>query len=146
MTTNGCTMPVHLETHTPEIDLTPGTTKSDVVFFLYNNPEFGYRPSEIKEELDIPRGTATTTVKRLHESGYIGKTEDSYYYALENREDICRYVASLDQLDRLFGHHTEEGANSAPASLTTQPDRDIDEDDVETELSELEDEITDSNG
>jgi DNA-binding MarR family transcriptional regulator len=95
-------MPVHLDTHAPDIDLTPGTTKSDIVAFLYNNPEYGYRPSEIREHLDIPHGIATTTLKRLHEASYIGKTEDSYYHALEHRETLRRYVAGLDQLDRMF--------------------------------------------
>lgn len=95
-------MPVHLDTHNPDIDLTPRTTKSDIVAFLYDNPEYGYRPSEIREHLDIPHGIATTTLKRLHEASYIGKTEDSYYHALEHRETLRRYVAGLDQLDRMF--------------------------------------------
>lgn len=139
-------MPVHLDSHTPDLDLTPGTTKSDIVAFLYTNPEFGYRPSEIKEQLNIPRGTATTTLNRLHESGYIGKTVDSYYHALENRDDIRRYVSSLDQLDRMFGHHTEGSAHTTSASPATEPDSDIDAADVDAELSELEAEISDSDG
>jgi hypothetical protein len=89
-------MPVRLDTHDPEIDLTLGTTKSDIVAFLYENPEYGYRPAEIRDRLDIPHGTATTTLKCLQDHGYLGKTEDGYYHALDNREDLQRYVASLD--------------------------------------------------
>lgn len=81
-------MPVHLDTHTPDVDLTPGTTKSDIVAFLYENPEYGYKPLEVKEQLGIPHGTATTTLKRLHEESYIGKTDDGWYHALDHREDL----------------------------------------------------------
>lgn len=127
-------MPVHLDTHTPDADLTPGTTKSDIVAFLYNNPEYGYKPAEVKEHLDIPHGTATTTLKRLHEEGYIGKTDDSYYHALDNREDLRHYVAALDQLHRMFNQPTD----APDAKGASSP---IDHDTVESELDELDDEI-----
>ena len=130
-------MPVHLDSHDPEIDLTPGTTKSDIVAFLYSNPQYGYRPNEITTELDIPHGTTTTTLTRLHEEGYIGKTEDSYYYALENREDLRRYVASLDQLDRMFTQPSEKAAPE-PHQSEQSADEDIAEAELEAELDDLE--------
>jgi DNA-binding MarR family transcriptional regulator len=133
-------MPVHLDTHNPDIDLTPRTTKSDIVAFLYDNPEYGYRPSEIREHLDIPHGTATATLKRLYEAGYIGKTEDSYYYALEQRETLRRYVASLDQLDQMFTHPTNEGCLST-LDAEGAPSERIDDAEGERELTELEDEL-----
>lgn len=133
-------MPVHLDTHDPDIDLTPGTTKSDIVAFLYNNSEYGYKPAEVSNHLDIPHGTATTTLKRLHEAGYIGKTEDSYYHALEQREELQRYVGSLDQLDRMF---TEPSGQDHPSTSETEgasPER-IDDTGIERELAALEDEL-----
>lgn len=135
-------MPVHLESHEPDIDLEPGTTRSDVVAFLYRNPEFGFRPAEIKEALDIPRGTATTTLTRLHDEGYIGKTTDSYYHALNDHESVRRYVASLNQLERMFGHHRDEEAQTSPAEPTGDSGRQIGDSEVEAELAELEADIT----
>jgi DNA-binding PadR family transcriptional regulator len=132
-------MPVHLDTHDPDIDLTPGTTKSDIVAFLYTNPEYGYKPTEIREHLDIPHGTATTTLKRLREAGYIGKTEDSYYHALDHQERLRRYVAGLDQLDRLFNHPSDTDHPSTRDAEGAPPNR-IDEADLDRELVELDDE------
>lgn len=134
-------MPVHLDSHTPDIDLTPGTTKSDIIVFLYNNPEFGYKPAEIVDELDIPRGTATTTLKRLYDSGYIGKTPDSYYHALDDHDGIHRYLSSLDQLHRMFSERTEDNDQG---SVSTEPSNQADEPtdaEVETELAELEEDL-----
>ncbi len=102
------TIPVHLDPLTLEADLTPDITKSDIVAFLYANSEYGYRSIEIRNHLDIPHGNATTTLKRLHEEGYIGKTDDSYYHALDNREELRRYVVSLDQFHRMSNRATDE--------------------------------------
>lgn len=132
-------MPVHIDTHNPEIDLTPGTTKSDIVAFLYSNPEYGYKPAEIRNQLTIPHGTATTTLKRLQEDGFIGKTQDGYYHALENREDLQRYVSSLDQLERMFRQPIEEEATSGSESgaSNTADDREL-EDELDSLAAEIE--------
>ena len=136
-------MPVFLENHDPEIDLRPGTTKSDIVAYLYRNPEWGYSPREIREALEIPRGTATTTLKRLYDEEYVGKTEDGYYHALGERTDVRRYVSSLDQVNRMFGHHRDGDATPE------EPERQLGEgrtdEELEAELAELESDPENSN-
>lgn len=132
-------MPVLLEDHDSELTLQPGTTKSDIVAYLCQNPEWGYSPQDVKEALGIPRGTATTTLKRLYDDDYVGKTDDGYYHALSDREDIHRYVASLDQVHRMFGHHRN------PDATAEKPEKQIGEgrtdEELEAELTELEDGI-----
>ncbi|WP_244877440.1 helix-turn-helix domain-containing protein [Haloferax prahovense] len=107
--------------------------------YLYQNSEWGYSPQELKEALDIPRGTATTTLKRLYDDDYIGKTDDGYYYALRERDDIRRYVSSLNQVDRLFGHHRD--ADATPE----EPDKQIGggrtDEELDAELTKLEAEV-----
>lgn len=134
-------MPVHLDSHTPDIDLTPGTTKSAIVAFLYRHPEYGFKPAEIRDELDIPRGTATTTLNRLHEAGYVGKTADSYYHALDDHEGVRRYVASLDQLHRMFGHRREDRDTTRSDGSPADAGSGVSDAEVEAELAELEADI-----
>jgi len=141
LTTFGYNMPVPLENHEPDLSLQPGTTKSDIVMFLYQNPEWGYSPKEVKEALEIPRGTATTTLARLYEDGYIGKTGDSYYHALSDRDDIRRFVANLDQANRMFGHHRE--ADAEPEDPETKIGEGRTDADLEEELAELEEDLVD---
>lgn len=131
-------MPVLLEDHDSDLTLRPGTTKSQIVAYLYRNPEWGYSPQEIKESLNIPRGTATTTLKRLYDDGYVGKTDDGYYHALSDREDIRRYVANLNQVDRMFGHHRD--ANATPEVPEKQIGDSRTDEELDAELAELEDE------
>ena len=136
-------MPVLLKHHDSELNLRPGTTKSDIVAYLYQNPEWGYSPQDLRESLDIPRGTATTTLKRLYDDDYIGKTDDGYYHALSEREDIRRYVSNLDQVHRMFGRHRDTDATPE------EPEKQIGEgrtdEDLNAELAELEDDIGDVN-
>jgi len=122
---------VRLEDHSPEVDLTPDTTKSAIVELLYRNDEYGYKPKAVHEELGIPHNTAKTTLRRLKNEEYIAQTEDGFYHARSDREDLYRYVGSLDGLDRLFADHedTESRDDSAETSDTepTLSDEEIDE-------------------
>jgi len=120
---------VRLEDHSPEVDLTPDTRKSTIVAFLYRNDEYGYKPKAVHEELDIPHNTAKTTLRRLKHDEYIAQTEDGYYHARSEREDLYRYVGALDGLDRLFADHNDTERNDASG------------DDADTEPTLSEDEI-----
>lgn len=118
-------MPVHLGSHDPDLDLTPGTTKSDIIGFLYRNDEYGYSPQEIHSELDIPHNTAKVTAKRLYDNEYIDKTPDGYYHAREDREDLYRYGAALDGLERMFADHGT--AETSPDSVEPRTDTELGE-------------------
>lgn len=134
-------MPVLIDEHDASLSLRPGTTKSAIVAYLYRHAQWGYSPSEISETLSIPRGTATTTLKRLAEEEYVDKTDDGYYYARDDRPDVRRYVSSLDQAERLFGHHRE--ATDTPTAPPTQTGDTRTDAAVTAELDALEAELDD---
>lgn len=114
-------MPVPLESHDSEVDLRPGTTKSDIVEFLNRNDDFGYSPREIATELDIPHNTAKVTLKRLFDNEYTDKTPDGYYHARPDREDLYRYTVALDGLDRMFTTYEDsrDAENESDADVDT---------------------------
>lgn len=129
-------MPVHLESHDADLELTPGTTKSDIVAFLYRNDAYGYSPRDIHEELAIPHNTAKVTLKRLYDDEYIDKTPDGYYHARPDREDLYRYTAALEGLDRMFttpeqvdshGEDTEDLTDTDVGEPATLTDDDVKE-------------------
>ena len=68
-------------------------------------------------------------------------TEDnSSSHDLEQRETFRRYVASRDQLDRMFSHPTDGSQPPTPDTEGASPER-IDDAEIERELTELEDEL-----
>jgi len=134
-------MPIHRETHPDDVDLKPGTTKSDIVVFLYRNLDFAYTPSEVATELDIPAGTATTTLRRLHERGYVGRMKEGYYHGLDDREDLRRYPRSVAETEAMFASHPDNSTGPDPDPATELDDLTTDDAALESEVDELEDEL-----
>lgn len=124
-----------------DIDLKPGTTKSDIVVYLYQNLDFAYTPCEIAEELDIPKGTATTTLRRLHNRGYVGRMEEGYYHGLNDREDLRRYPQSVAETEALFATHPDNADAPEPDPAREADADSTDDATLEAELDELEDEF-----
>ena len=104
-------MPIDLREHNPDdgIDVRPGTNKAAIIKLLYRETNLGYTPTEIRKALDLPRGTTSTTLSRLHDDGQIGKTADSLYHGFEHRDDLRRFARSLVQLDEMFTRYPDPG-------------------------------------
>lgn len=144
-------MPVDLRSHDPDdgIDIDPGTNKAAIVKLLYGNPNLGYKPSEIREQLDLPSGSVTTSLLRLHEDGQVGKTADGYYHALESRDDLRRFASSLVQVESLTSRYETDDLTPADAEQTKSREDQLDDlggtnrgrTDAEAELEEIEDDL-----
>ncbi|MFD1585872.1 BlaI/MecI/CopY family transcriptional regulator [Halorientalis brevis] len=144
-------MPVDLRTHDPDdgVDIDPGTNKAKIIKLLYSNPHLGYKPSEIHTNLDIPKGSVTTTLLRLCESDHIGKTTDGYYHALESRDDLRRFATGLVQVEDLTSRYAGDELSPGDAEQTrsreerleniTESERTANE--IDTELAGLEDDL-----
>lgn len=124
-------MPISLDRHDPDIGLTPGTTKSDIVAFLYQNDEYGYSPREIHEELDIPHNTAKVTLKRLYDNEFIEKTPDGYYHARSDRDDLYRYLGALKGLDRMFTEHDADDSSESGGEIESDESATLNDEDIE---------------
>lgn len=139
-------MPVDLRTHDPDdsIDIDPGTHKATIVRYLYLHPHFGFKPAELHDSLDIPKGSVTTTLVRLLDDGYVGKTSDGYYHALTTRDDLRRFATGLVQTEELVtrydGFSPDEFDVTDDFEVSTERDA-PGADDVEAELEGLEKEL-----
>ncbi|PSP68481.1 PaaX domain-containing protein [Halobacteriales archaeon QS_1_69_70] len=104
-------MPIDLRKHDPDdpITIRPETNKAKIIKLLYHDTNLGFTPAELRDELDLPRGTVSGTLSRLHDEGRIGKTSDGLYHGLEHREDLRRFAQSLISLDTMLSRHSEAG-------------------------------------
>ena len=109
--------------------------------FLYQHLDFAYTPSEIAEELDIPKGTATTTLRRLHDQGYVGRMEDGYYHGLNDREDLRRYPHSVTETEAMFANHPDNTDAPEPDPARPVDTHSVDDASLESELNELQNEF-----
>ena len=113
-------MPVDLRRHDPDdtINIRPGTNKAAIIKVLYRDTNLAYTPAEIRGELDLPRGTTSTTLSRLHDDGLIGKTSDGLYHGLDHRGDVRRFARSLVQLDDMAARYPDLGLDPADVEQT----------------------------
>lgn len=119
-----------------EIEISPGTPRSAIIAHLYRHPEQNHALEDIMDALGISREAVTTTLAQLHDDGYIGKADEKRYHALADQRAIRRYVASLDELHRMFGHHRDAG--TAPEKPRSKIGGDRTDQELDAELSRLE--------
>jgi predicted transcriptional regulator len=100
-----------LRTHNPDepINIRPGTNEAAIVKLLYANPHLGFTPTELEEQLDIAPGSVSTTLSRLLEKGYIGKTADGLYHSLDDELQIGQFARSLVKLDHIATTYPNAG-------------------------------------
>lgn len=106
-------MPIDLRKHDPDdpITIRPETNKAKIIKLLYQDTNLGFTPAEIREELDLPRGTVSGVLSRLNNGGLVGKTSDGLYHGLDHRDDLVRFAQSLVSLDTMLSRHPEAGIN-----------------------------------
>ncbi|MFB6131866.1 MAG: PaaX domain-containing protein [Halanaeroarchaeum sp.] len=104
-------MPIDLRNHDPTdaITIRPDSNKAKIIKLLYQDTNLGYKPAEIRQTLDIARGSTSTTLSRLHDDGLIGKTSDGLYHGFDHRDDLRRFARSLVQLDAMFDRYPDPG-------------------------------------
>lgn len=101
-------MPIHMPTHEPEIELSAGSLKSDLVEFLYNNPDYGYQPEELERHFTTTEETIADTLSELHAMGYIGITIDGYYHSLPGRKRLTELRSARKPASSMFTQPTIE--------------------------------------
>ena len=85
------TMPVDFESYQPNDLPAENTNGRRILTFLAESPELGFRPSELVDELDIPRGSVGTTLRRLEQRGLVRHKGE--YWAI-NGEAFDAHTAS----------------------------------------------------
>jgi len=134
-------MPIDLRTHDPadNVNIDPRTNKAAIIRLLYTHPHYGFTPAEIHDRLeDIPKGSITATVGRLLNEGYIGKTADGYYHALENRDDLRRFAHGLVQVRDLTDRYAGDELSPGDVEQTGDSPRGDIEPDTESDASPAE--------
>jgi Mn-dependent DtxR family transcriptional regulator len=64
-------MPVDFESYHPTDLPDEDTNGRRILEFLADDPDLGFRPGELAEELNMPTGSVGTTLRRLEERGFV---------------------------------------------------------------------------
>lgn len=79
-------MPVEFDTYkekqaeSDDLPIDPDSNAYQVLSFLADRPDLGFKPAEIREHVDIPKGSLNPTLSRLEERGLV-EHEPPYWSA-----------------------------------------------------------------
>jgi len=118
------TMPVDFESYRPSDLPDEDTNGRRILEFLARNPELGFRPSELAEELDIPRGSVGTTLRRLEQRGLVRHKGE--YWAI-NAEAYDAHTAAQIGLRAVADAFAGDGYDRPDDWDADLPDLDADE-------------------
>ncbi len=61
----------------------PGSNAYEILSFLAEHPDLGFKPAEIASELSVPKGSVNPTLSRLREQGLV-EHEPPYWSAADD--------------------------------------------------------------
>lgn len=121
-------MPVDFESYHPTDLPSEDTNGRRILEYLADNPELGFRPSELADEIDIPRGSVGTTLRRLESRGFVRHKGD--YWAI-NAEAYDAQTASAIGLETVAEAFAGDYYDENPDWDAELPDLEPDSGDTE---------------
>ena len=125
-------MPIHVDdlTNDEPFPVKPDTNEYEALSFLVAHREYGFTPSEIADHTDINESSASKTMARLFEKGFVERSEGAYYAAPDRADTLKQRLTSLDSASQLFESvpnddvYAEEGWEDEMPSIN--PDEEAD--------------------
>jgi DNA-binding Lrp family transcriptional regulator len=114
-------MPVDFESYQPSNLPDEGTNGRRILEHLAQHPDLGFTPSELADELEIPRGSVGTTLSRLEERGLV--RHKGAYWAI-NSEAYDAQTASVIGLRAVADQFEGDHFDANPDWDETLPDVD----------------------
>jgi len=121
-------MPVDFENYHPSDLPREDSHGRRILEYLAENPELGFRPTELAADLDIPQGSIGTTLRRLESRGFVRHKGD--YWAI-NSEAYDAETASAIGLETVAEAFRGDYYDRNPEWDAELPD--IESDDGDTE-------------
>jgi len=97
-------MPIHVRelTNDEPFPVKPETNEYEALRFLLSHREYGFTPSEIADQTDISKSSASKTMTRLFEKGLVERSQGAYYVDPDRAEKLKQRLESLDSVVQLF--------------------------------------------
>jgi len=95
-------MPVDFESYHPTDLPDEDTNGRRILEFLADDPDLGFRPGELAEELDIPKGSVGTTLRRLEQRGFVRHKGEYWAINVEAYDDHTASEIGLHAVAQRF--------------------------------------------
>lgn len=89
-----------------DLPVDPDSNAFAVLSFLATHPDLGFKPAEIHEEVDIPKGSLNPTLSRLEERGLV-EHEPPYWSAADD-DRVAAVGGTMYSMEAFEAHHGED--------------------------------------
>lgn len=105
-------MPVPVDELTDDdpFPVTPDTNEYEALDFLVRHHEYGFRPHEIAERIEINESSVAKTMRRLDEKDLVERSDEIYYVDPVRVDAIKARLKSFDTVARLFERTPDDDA------------------------------------
>jgi predicted transcriptional regulator len=93
-----------------DLPIDPDSNAFRILSFLAEHPELGFKPSEIRARVDVPRGSLNPTLARLEERGLV-EHEPPYWSAGDDDRlsAIAGIMHSMEAFEDRYGDDEFDG-------------------------------------
>ena len=84
----------------------PGSNAYEILSFLAEYPDLGFKPAEIADEVDIPRGSLNPTLARLEEQGLV--EHEPPYWSIGDDDRIAAMGATMYSMQAFEERYEED--------------------------------------
>lgn len=106
------------------VPVDPASNAYKILSYLTAHPELGFKPSEIREHVDVPAGSVNPTLARLEERGLV--EHESPYWSAGDDDRLAALdgtVASMRAFEDRHGDDQFEGWHETDVDPRYQRDR-----------------------
>ena len=95
----------HSEAST-ELPIDPDSNAFAILAFLAEHPELGFKPSEIHEQVDVPKGSLNPTLARLEERDLV--EHEAPYWSVAADDRVAAMGGSMQSMQAFEAHHGDD--------------------------------------
>lgn len=89
-----------------DLPVDPGSNAYKVLSFLAEHAEYGFKPSEILERVDIPKGSVNPTLGRLEERGLVD--HEAPYWSAGDDDRLAAIAGTMYSMRAFETEHEDD--------------------------------------
>ncbi len=88
------------------LSIDPDTNAYKVLAFLAEHPDLGFKPSEIREHVDVPAGSINPTLSRLRERGLV--EHEAPYWSASDDDRLSAIAGTMYSMKAFEDHYGDD--------------------------------------
>lgn len=90
----------------PDLPFDPDSNAFAILTFLAEHPDLGFKPAEIHDEIDIPKGSLNPTLSRLEDRGLV--EHEPPYWSVAADDRVAAMAGTMHSIQAFEAHHGDD--------------------------------------